>query len=53
MDIYGEPSAELMDLIHAKLRMLGNATLTVHRLHSGFRRFRMDEATPRVSAAQA
>jgi hypothetical protein len=39
MDVYGKPSDDLLEQMQDKLRMLGNATVTVHDLHAGFDRF--------------
>lgn len=39
MDIYGKPSAELLEQMRQKAQMLGNAPVHVHELHSGFARF--------------
>ncbi|HEX2031366.1 MAG TPA: hypothetical protein VHL78_08210 [Actinomycetota bacterium] len=38
IDIYGEPSGELLAEMRRKARMLGDAPLQVHRLHAGFSR---------------
>ena len=38
MDVYGDPSDALLDLLRAKARMLGAGQLTVHRLHAGLSR---------------
>jgi quinol monooxygenase YgiN len=39
MDIYGEPSDDLLEQIRQKVQMLGNATVVLHKLHGGFARF--------------
>jgi len=39
IDIYGEPSDELVRRMREKGRMLGDAPVAVHRLHAGFTRF--------------
>jgi len=39
MDVYGEPSADLLEQLHRKVRMLGNAPVVVHERHAGFARF--------------
>jgi quinol monooxygenase YgiN len=41
IDIYGEPSATLLEQLRQKARMLGNAALGVHELHAGFSRLRI------------
>ena len=39
MDIYGTPTESLLEQMRQKVRMLGNATVIVHKLHAGFARF--------------
>lgn len=39
VDVYGEPSDQLVELLRRKAQMLGTATLTVHELRAGFLRF--------------
>ena len=39
MDVYGQPSDELREQMRQKVRMLGDATVTVHERHAGFDRF--------------
>jgi hypothetical protein len=39
IDLYGEPSAELLRRMREKGRMLGDAPVVEHRLHAGFTRF--------------
>ena len=41
MDVYGEPSVELLGLLRRKARMLGNIPVVVHARHAGFVRFEM------------
>ncbi len=38
MEIYGEPSAELLQAMQAKAEMLGARGVQVHNLHAGFSR---------------
>jgi hypothetical protein len=38
MEIYGQPSAELLDAMRAKAAMLGASGVDVHHLHAGFTR---------------
>ncbi|HEX5951418.1 MAG TPA: hypothetical protein VFZ96_10480 [Actinomycetota bacterium] len=38
MDVYGEPSDELLGQLRRKVEMLGDATITVHRRQAGFAR---------------
>jgi len=38
IDIYGEPTDELLEQMRQKARVLGNASLAVHELHVGFTR---------------
>jgi hypothetical protein len=47
IDIYGEPSTELLDRLRRKAAMLGGGAVTVHALHAGFVRF--DRQDPAVS----
>jgi hypothetical protein len=42
MDVYGEPSEELLAQLQQKARMLGDATVAVHDPHRGFSRFGTD-----------
>jgi hypothetical protein len=39
LDVYGEPSEELLEQLRRKVQMLGTATVEVHRLQAGFARF--------------
>jgi len=39
MDVYGTPSDELLEQMQQKVRMLGNAIVTLHERHAGFDRF--------------
>ena len=39
MDVYGEPSVELLGLLRQKAQMLGNIPVVVHARHAGFVRF--------------
>ncbi|HET8526036.1 MAG TPA: hypothetical protein VFM81_05305 [Actinomycetota bacterium] len=39
MDVYGEPSVELLGLLRRKAQMLGNIPVVVHARHAGFVRF--------------
>ena len=47
VDVYGEPSAELIDQLRRKAEMLGTATIEVHELQAGFARM---EASTEVLA---
>ena len=38
IDIYGKPSAKLLEQMRQKARTLGSAALVVHELHAGFTR---------------
>jgi quinol monooxygenase YgiN len=38
LDVYGKPSEELLELLHRKVQMLGDATVIVHDLQAGFAR---------------
>ena len=38
IDVYGDVSDGVLQRLHAKARMLGSATVHVHRLHAGFKR---------------
>jgi hypothetical protein len=42
IDVYGEPSGELLAQLQQKARMLGDATVAVHGLHRGFSRLGTD-----------
>jgi len=42
IDIYGTPSATLLDQMRQKAHLLGGASLAVHDLHAGFTRFGPD-----------
>ena len=46
MRIYGTPSAQLLDQLRAKVRLLGEATLEVHDFHAGFVRFGYTQRAP-------
>jgi hypothetical protein len=39
IQIYGEPSENLLEQLHRKAQMLGNAKVTIHNLQAGFSRF--------------
>jgi quinol monooxygenase YgiN len=39
IDLYGEPSEDLVRQLRQKAQMLGSETVLVHRLHRGFARF--------------
>jgi hypothetical protein len=39
IDLYGEPSARLLEQLQQKAAMLGNARIKVHRLEGGITRF--------------
>jgi hypothetical protein len=39
IEIYGEPSDNLLKRLRQKAQMLGNGTVVVHELHAGFARF--------------
>ena len=39
IDIYGSPGTDLLDQLHAKAKLLGNAAVQVHKHHAGFSRF--------------
>ena len=39
IDVYGEPSAGLLQQLEAKTELLGGGTVTVHALAAGFERF--------------
>ena len=38
LDVYGNPSEELLELLRRKVQMLGDATVIVHDLQAGFAR---------------
>jgi hypothetical protein len=38
IDIYGDPTDELVELLREKARMLGNATVSIHPYQAGFAR---------------
>lgn len=40
IDIYGNPSRDLLERLRLKARMLGGGAVVVHELHAGFSRFR-------------
>jgi quinol monooxygenase YgiN len=42
MDVYGEPSEELLGRLRQKTQMLGVGSVVVHQLHAGFARFGTD-----------
>jgi hypothetical protein len=42
VDVYGRASEAALEQIHGKARLLGNAPVVVHALHSGFSRFAAD-----------
>jgi quinol monooxygenase YgiN len=39
MDVYGRPSAALLQQLREKARMLGDVPVTVHEFHAGLERF--------------
>lgn len=39
IDVYGEPSDNLVEQMRRKAQMLGNGTVLIHGLHAGFARF--------------
>lgn len=39
MDVYGEPSEELLGRLRQKTQMLGVGSVVVHALHAGFARY--------------
>ena len=39
IDLYGQPSSELVETMRQKARMLGTGTVVVHPHHAGFARF--------------
>jgi quinol monooxygenase YgiN len=39
MEVFGEPTESLLELLRRKAEMLGNATVVVHRRHAGFVRY--------------
>jgi hypothetical protein len=39
VDIYGRPSKAALEQMRSKAQLLGNASVVVHELHSGFSRF--------------
>jgi hypothetical protein len=47
IDVYGEPSAKLLEQLTRKTQLLGRGTVTVHRLRAGFARF----GVPQVASA--
>jgi quinol monooxygenase YgiN len=50
VDFYGTPSDAVLEQMHQKARLLGNAPVVVHELHAGFARFetaKPDEAARR------
>jgi hypothetical protein len=40
IDLYGKPSENLLLQLNRKAKLLGNATLTIHDLHSGIKKFK-------------
>jgi hypothetical protein len=46
MDVYGEPSHDLLEQMRQKVQLLGNAHVAVHRRHAGFARFGNDGLPP-------
>lgn len=36
IDVYGTPSAAVVERLHKKVQMLGAGTVTIHALHTGF-----------------
>jgi hypothetical protein len=51
IDVYGEPSDRLRELLKQKATMLGSGTVEFHELQAGFSRFepRMEQASPSAS----
>lgn len=47
IEIYGTPSEKLLGQLEQKATMLGDATVTVHKLEAGFTRFVPVGAAPR------
>jgi hypothetical protein len=39
MEVFGEPTESLLELLRRKAEMLGDATVVVHRRHAGFVRY--------------
>lgn len=39
IDLYGSPSTEVLEQLHAKAKLLGDAAVQVYRYHAGFSRF--------------
>ena len=39
IDIYGSPSTELLEQLHGKAKLLGDAAVQVYKYHAGFSRF--------------
>lgn len=46
IEVYGNPSPRLLEQLHRKARMLGNAAVTVHSLQAGFARLPALIASP-------
>lgn len=46
IDLYGQPTRDLVEQLRGKAQMLGNGNVQVHKLHAGFARFgsRVQEA---------
>lgn len=42
VDVYGSAGEAALEQIHGKARLLGNAPVRVHELHSGFSRFAVE-----------
>ena len=45
IDVYGQPSAAVVELLEGKARMLGTGSVHVHHEHAGFTRLRHPQAT--------
>jgi hypothetical protein len=46
IDVYGDPSERLLDQLRRKATMLGDATISVHRLEAGITRFASSTTEP-------
>lgn len=52
IDLYGRPTAKLLEQMRAKARMLGGATLAVHEPKEGFARFAEPMGSPRLRTSE-
>jgi hypothetical protein len=50
IDVYGDAPGEVVEQLRAKARLLGNATVSVHRFHAGFIRGEAEGALERSLA---